>query len=216
MLTYDGNGSTAGTVPSDPASYNPGTSVTLLGNIGNLVKTGYVFVGWSISPNDPSTSYGSGSILILNSATILYALWNPILTYNSNGSFSGTVPSDPVSYSPGSTVTVSGNTGNLVRTGYVFAGWVTGTGYLTGSSLILTSPTTLYARWHVTLTYISNGSASTASYSPGSSVTIAGKGNLVKSGYIFGGWSSGSKFFVPGEKMTINSETALTAWWYPE
>jgi uncharacterized repeat protein (TIGR02543 family) len=48
------------------------------------------------------------------------------VTYNGNGSDSGTVPIDPSSpYTSGSSVTVLGNSGSLAKTGYTFNGWNT-------------------------------------------------------------------------------------------
>ena len=41
-VTYNGNGNTGGTVPVDASSpYLQGATVTVLGNTGTLVKTGY-------------------------------------------------------------------------------------------------------------------------------------------------------------------------------
>ncbi|HBX24233.1 MAG TPA: hypothetical protein DEF34_11480, partial [Desulfotomaculum sp.] len=46
-VTYDGNGNTSGSVPVDSNTYITGATVTVLGNTGNLVKTGYTFAGWN-------------------------------------------------------------------------------------------------------------------------------------------------------------------------
>ena len=75
------------------------------------------------------------------------------VTYNANNATSGSVPTDGTSYTSGSTVTVKGNTGNLARTGYDFAGWNTkadgsGTTYAAGSGTFsISDDTTLYAKW---------------------------------------------------------------------
>jgi uncharacterized repeat protein (TIGR02543 family) len=77
------------------------------------------------------------------------------ITYDGNGNLGGTVPVDPGTYETGKTVTVSGNTGNLAKSGYSFAGWNTnasgsGTTYLAGTSLTMGSANlTLYALWLV-------------------------------------------------------------------
>jgi len=76
-----------------------------------------------------------------------------IVNYNANGATGGTVPSDSYHYEPGETVTVLGNTGTLVKTGYVFVGWNTqadggGTDYITDDTFSMsTSDVTLYAKW---------------------------------------------------------------------
>ena len=46
-VTYNANGATSGSVPTDSTGYGRGDSVTVLGNSGSLVKTGYTFAGWS-------------------------------------------------------------------------------------------------------------------------------------------------------------------------
>ena len=45
------------------------------------------------------------------------------LTYNGNGSDSGSIPVDTNRYFEGATVKVSGNVGNLTKTGCTFSGW---------------------------------------------------------------------------------------------
>ena len=44
-VNYNGNGNTSGTPPLDSNRYVEGDSVTVLGNSGNLAKTGFVFGG---------------------------------------------------------------------------------------------------------------------------------------------------------------------------
>ncbi|NBQ92262.1 MAG: hypothetical protein EBT96_12980, partial [Betaproteobacteria bacterium] len=45
-VTYNGNGSDSGSVPSNSSTYTIGTSVPVAGNTGTLVKAGYTFAGW--------------------------------------------------------------------------------------------------------------------------------------------------------------------------
>ncbi len=78
-VTYQGNGSTSGTVPTGSGtSYRTGTRVTVLGNTGNLAKTGYSFAGWNTKSDGSGTNYAAGSTLTISADTILYAKW----TYN--------------------------------------------------------------------------------------------------------------------------------------
>ncbi|HEX3102686.1 MAG TPA: choice-of-anchor D domain-containing protein, partial [Pyrinomonadaceae bacterium] len=47
-IAYNGNGNTGGTPPIDTSSpYVAGSTVTVLGNTGNLVKTNFLFNGWN-------------------------------------------------------------------------------------------------------------------------------------------------------------------------
>ena len=158
-VTYDGNGSTGGTVPTDSSSpYENGATVTVLGNTGTLVRTGYAFAGWNTQADGNGTDRTVGSTFIMGTADVtLYAKWTIntyTVTYDGNGSTGGTVPTDSSSpYENGATVTVLGNTGTLVRTGYAFAGWNTqadgnGTDRTVGSTFIMgTADVTLYAKW---------------------------------------------------------------------
>lgn len=81
------------------------------------------------------------------------------VTYNKNegiGTVTGAVPEDNNSYASEATVTVLGNTGNLVKTdsndSYTFVGWNTltngyGKDYKTGDTFTINKDTTLYAKW---------------------------------------------------------------------
>lgn len=46
-VTYDGNAADSGSPPTDSTFYPSGSTVTVLGNSGSLVKAGYTFGGWS-------------------------------------------------------------------------------------------------------------------------------------------------------------------------
>ena len=83
------------------------------------------------------------------------------LTYNANANqhqtgviSSGSVP-NTATYAQNTTVTVSANSGNLARQGFVFAGWNTladgsGTNYTAGSGTFpIVANTTLYAKWTI-------------------------------------------------------------------
>ncbi|ABR47724.1 cell wall/surface repeat protein [Alkaliphilus metalliredigens QYMF] len=254
-VIYDGNGSTDGTVPTDSNNYEENATVTVLGNTGNLMRTGYTLVGWNTQANGQGTSYYTGSSFTMGAENAtLYAKWidstsirmtanpdnvkgninfdqtfilnlsndtvtgsvyaddinlgdvfstlnissvnnssntvtlavygslstqgigtislnenslnnstTPLIaevvvslntaTYHGNGETGGSIPTDSNVYEEGATVTVLGNTGNLVKTGYTFAGWNTQangqeTSYTQGSTLIMsTTNINLYAMW---------------------------------------------------------------------
>lgn len=157
-ITYDSNGSTSGTVPLDANLYANGQTATVLGNTGGLVKSTYKFSGWNTEPDGSGTRKLSGAALRMGSSNvILYAQWTTQTTYSviydGNGQTGGSAPEDSNDYLSGAAVTVLGNTGTLVRTGYVFAGWntrVDGTGStrVAGTSFaILPENVVLYAQW---------------------------------------------------------------------
>jgi uncharacterized repeat protein (TIGR02543 family) len=75
-VTYYGNENTSGTVPTDNQNYKEGATVIVLGNTGNLVKTGYTFSGWNTTAEGTGTSYASGTGFTIESANLsLYAMW---------------------------------------------------------------------------------------------------------------------------------------------
>ncbi|MCD7948505.1 MAG: S-layer homology domain-containing protein, partial [Oscillospiraceae bacterium] len=74
-VTYDGNGNTGGSAPTDSKSYSSGATVTVLGNTESLVKTSYTFAGWNTNADGTGTTYQAESTFTITSATTLYAVW---------------------------------------------------------------------------------------------------------------------------------------------
>jgi len=74
-ITYNGNNATSGSVPTDETLYRPNNSVTVLGNTGNLTKTGYTFGGWNSKEDGSGITYAANSSFTITSDTTLYALW---------------------------------------------------------------------------------------------------------------------------------------------
>ena len=237
-VTYNTNGATSGTAPTDTNKYLSGAVATISGNTGSLSQTGYAFAGWNTQANGSGTTYSPGSSLTLGLSNVtLYAFWSPVFTlsYSANGATSGTTPTDTNKYLSGAVATISGNTGSLTLTGYNFAGWNTqanglGTSYVAGSSLTFgSSNVTLYAVWTAlstfTLTYNANGATSgtvptdSNKYLSGTVATLAGNtGSLALSGYTFAGWNtqangSGTSY-TAGSSLTMGSaNVTLYAVW---
>ncbi len=205
-VTYNGNGSTGGTVPTESGAYEQNATVTVLGNTGSLVKSGHTFTGWNTAANGSGTSYAPGATFKMGAANVtLYAQWttNPTytVTYNGNGSTGGTVPTESGAYEQNATVTVLGNTGSLVKAGHTFTGWNTaangsGTSYAAGATFKMGAANmTLYAQWTV----------SSGSDSGGGSGGTGGSG---------GSGGSGDPAPVPageGKVISENGEISLPA-----
>lgn len=76
-VSYDGNGSTGGSVPVDGAVYATGESVTVLGNAGTLTLSGYAFAGWNTAANGSGTIQPAASTFAMGTANVtLYAQWS--------------------------------------------------------------------------------------------------------------------------------------------
>ncbi len=73
-VTYDGNGSTSGSVPVDNSSpYLGGSTVTVLAP-GNLTKADHQFWRWRTGPSS-GTLYQSDDTFVISANTTLYAQW---------------------------------------------------------------------------------------------------------------------------------------------
>ena len=130
-------------------------------------------------------------------ATTLYAVWGHNLTYDGNTYDSG---SEPVtkSYAAGEKAIVSGNTGSLAKSGFVFEGWYLSADptkiYKAGDEITMNgSDMTLYAKWAteviVTLDQpdAETPIASTVTWAVG--FPVENLGSLpVRGGYVFAGF----------------------------
>jgi uncharacterized protein (TIGR02145 family)/uncharacterized repeat protein (TIGR02543 family) len=150
-VTYMGNGSTTGLVPTDLTNYQSNDKVTVLGNTGTLVKTGYTFANWNNSINGNGTSYAPGATFTMEAADVtLYAKWVPNYTVNFDDQ-NATTPSDPTSL----VILFPDTSVNSLpkepkKTSYVFDGWYTdkkGKGLRFNATFKVTENLTLYANW---------------------------------------------------------------------
>ena len=158
IVTYSANGANAGSVPSDSSNYEQGQVVTVLGNTGSLVRTGYNFAGWNSAADGNGVAYAAATTFSMGSADVtLYAIWttNPVYSviYNGNGNTGGTVPIDLGTYEQGQSVTVLDNTFGLLKTDNLFTGWNTttdgsGSTYSMGQTVTVgIADVILYAEW---------------------------------------------------------------------
>ncbi|OMF37599.1 hypothetical protein BK133_05990, partial [Paenibacillus sp. FSL H8-0548] len=79
MITYNGNESDAGNVPLDSTAYEHESSVTVLGNAGSLIRSGYNFAGWNTQADGKGLSYAPSVTFEIDHANVtLYAVWNKV------------------------------------------------------------------------------------------------------------------------------------------
>ena len=113
-VTYDENGATSGTVPTDNNSpYSSGDSVTVLTNSGTLTKAGFVFDGWNTQADGQGTHYNEAGFdtFVISSNITLYSEW----VEDSDGDgvsdtdevSTGTNPNDPNDKPQKGTITVT-------------------------------------------------------------------------------------------------------------
>lgn len=77
-VTYHDTNKTGGNVPKDNTVYEAGGVVTVKGNEGSLVRTGFDWYGWSLYENGSGTAYGpafTDSYTIGDSDVDFYPIW---------------------------------------------------------------------------------------------------------------------------------------------
>ncbi len=230
MVSYRGNGSDGGSVPIDSNTYAQSATVTVLGNTGNLIKTGNNFAGWNTAANGSGTAYNPGATFSMGaSGVILHAQWTAVptytVTYLGNGNNSGTAPPNQTK-TDGVNLTLATNLYALAKTSYTFAGWNTatngtGTDYAAGGTYSGNADLTLYAKWtpnNYTVTFNANGGSTptpankvvtfTSTYGTLASVSYVG--------YSFTGWftaATGGTQVLSTTTVTNASNHTLFAQW---
>ncbi|MFA5675910.1 MAG: InlB B-repeat-containing protein, partial [Christensenellales bacterium] len=211
-----------GTVYGD--TYASGAPVTLTA----IPFDGYKFLRWTdVSDFNTLSNANPYTFTVLKSQTIApvfeaLAEGEYIVTYVGNGNTGGTVPSSQAYTAP---ATISGNTGHLTRTGYLFTGWNTrangsGTGYAAGDIYSLGANLTLYAQWErilFTVNFDSQGGGGVPSAIAGCGDTITAPADPTKEGWNFGGWyrESGCLNVWNFAADTVNENITLYAKWTP-
>jgi uncharacterized repeat protein (TIGR02543 family) len=185
----------------------------------------YYFYHWNTKSNNSGTTYNGSDAYTTNAAATLYAIWNPIISYNANGG-SGAPSSQTKTY--GTALTLSST--KPTRTNYVFKNWNTesdgtGTSYNPGASYTSNAAATLYAQWYApyTVTPNANGgtlasgcSALTKVYNTALTLWDSSK-NPTRTGYTFTKWNtkqdgSGTAYSA-GASYTANAAATLYAQW---
>ncbi|QSX09255.1 InlB B-repeat-containing protein [Alkalibacter rhizosphaerae] len=95
QVSYAGNGSTSGTVPTDDAAYHMDDEVIVSANAGTLAKMGYTFAGWNTKSDASGTKLAPGSAYTMGATDVVfYAQWTKdpvVITYleQESGSVAG-------------------------------------------------------------------------------------------------------------------------------
>jgi uncharacterized repeat protein (TIGR02543 family) len=220
-VTYNANGGT-GTPSRASDSFTVGTTALTLPTRGSLVRTGYIFGGWSESQNGSALS---GSYTP-TATRILYAVWTAAtynITYNTNFSNAGSPSTNSGTYTTAGTPITLATQATMVRDGYTFEGWSTTkndatTKITTSGSYTITSSVILYALWDAnpyTVTYSNQGATGGTAPTDGTVYNIgdeavikANTGGLVKTGYSFAGWTVNSDNTVYQSGSTFEFATS--------
>ncbi|MFZ2188877.1 MAG: InlB B-repeat-containing protein [Candidatus Moraniibacteriota bacterium] len=224
-VTYDGNGETDGSVPTDFYPYENAFTVTVKGNTGSLAKTGYVFKGWNTAANGSGTTYASANTFTMGSANVtLYAKW--VQTYavsyfvfGGHGTLGATVGGDSIttgeSVEQGSEVVFTASPAE----GYQVKRWAFAGSYVPGNTTNTYTISDLEAANTVsvefeeippatyTVTFDSQGGSSV---SPITGIASGGTVTLptapTKDGYTFASWNTAAD----GNGSAFDASTAIT------
>ena len=205
-VSYDGDGSDDGTVPTDSTQYNVGNTVTIA--TGTPTKTGHTFGGWLVTTPSSGVTISGNTFTMPAENVTLTAQWTPVgatmytVTYAPNTG-SGTAPTETDKAENG-TFSAAASTFSPPA-GKQFKEWNTqadggGASYAVGDLVTMSaSNLTLFAIWEdvpvptsFTLTIQAGvgGSVDTSvngSYATGASIPIVATGD---SDYVFTLWTS--------------------------
>lgn len=215
-VSYNANGGSG--APSAQTKWH-GESLTLSSTVPT--RSGYAFKCWNTASNGTGTNYSAGASYTANAAVTLYAIWNPIISYNANGG-SGA----PAAQTKTFNVSLTLSSTKPTRTGYTFHHWNTaanntGTTYNPGGTYTSNSAATLYAIWTSYVTYNGNGSGAGGvpnqqAKQYGTNLTLS-SAVPTRRGYQFNGWNTKADgtgtTYQPGATFTSNDSTTLYAKW---
>lgn len=222
-VTYHSSGHTSGTVPLGQVVNTPGSFVAR--EPGSLTRTGHAFYGWRM-PHGTIVLPGTIISVTGHGTVRMDAVWVPSIVtfqYRGNGHTGGTVPASHQLLTPGTTTLRQ--PGNMTRTGHTFSGWRDqfGTTIAAGANIVLqhavAGTITFDAVWsinRVVVTY--NGNGHTGGTVPvGHTVNTPGSflvrspGNMVRNGYVFGGWRDAASGFVfqPGDTINLTGSGSM-------
>ena len=222
-ITYDGNSSTSGSLPSSQTkSY--GISLTLVNTQGDLLRTGYTFNGWNDAENGSGTSYSVSGSYTANAAATLFAKWiantNNGVSYNNQGATTAQ-SGGSTTYTTSASISTIPTTAPL-KTGYTFNGWFTassGGSQVSDGSYTPLSPygsVTLYAQWSANtnngVSYNNQGATTaqiggSTTYTTAASISTIPTTAPLKTGYAFIGWFTASS---GGSQVSDGSYTPLS------
>jgi uncharacterized repeat protein (TIGR02543 family) len=223
VISFTSQGATSGSPSSSSQNWISGA--INLPTVGSMIKPGYTFSGWN---NGSGTTYTGGSSFTPTSAFTFNPVWTAnvySIAFNSNQASSGTVPASQ-SWTTGTTaLTLSGNTGSLVKSGFTFGGWAESASSTTPVATYSTSANkTFYAIWtpvNFSITYSLNGGTSTLPTQVSKNIynTFSLAATPTKADFYFAGWSDETTTYgaLATYTITASSPTAitLTAQWIP-
>ncbi len=220
-VTFDGQGDTVEPVPAKKTVSSPDVTVGTLP--APPAKSGFAFAGWYTEKNGGGTAFTSSTVV--SKDLTVYASWsaNPVYTvsFDSNG---GSEVGDLFVTLPATSVELLPEP--PAKAGYIFGGWFTekdGGGSEFTADTEVSANITVFAKWNsYSYTVTFNGEGATTAADPASlqvaspSLTVAAlPSQPKKTGYLFGGWFTGSagggtEFAAD---TTVSADVTVHAYW---
>jgi uncharacterized repeat protein (TIGR02543 family) len=195
-VTFDANGATSGTAPSQQTA-SPGTDITLPDGEG-LTNTGYTFGGWNTDADGTGTKFDAGFEYTVAGNITLYAQWDPgyTVTFDKNG---GDTEADPLIITVVPDTSIVTLPESPTRDGYTFTEWNTqedGDGTAFTETTTVADNIIVYAQWNpitYTVTYDKNnddaeGTTADSSHTYDVDQPLTANG-FTCTGYAFTGWA---------------------------
>jgi uncharacterized repeat protein (TIGR02543 family) len=232
VITFNGNGSTSGTMNTQSIATD--SSANLI--VNSFSRSGFIFNGWNTQANGTGTSFANLASYTASGETTLtlFAQWsansNQII-FNGNNSSSGSMLAQGLNTG----VTANLNANQFERTGYTFAGWNTlanglGTNFANQASYTMGTDASyeLFAKWTAntyTITFdLQSGSGGdttrTATFDaamPTPNTTAPTRSGFTFNGYFSETNGSGNKYYnanmSSARNFDLTSNTTLFASW---
>jgi len=221
-VTYDGNGSDGGTVPTDSTDYESGNTVTVLGNTGTLTRTGYSYNDWNTASDGSGTAYAANDTFTIASNVTLYAQWlggSYPVSLDQQGGSGGTFDLTATYGAAMPSATAP------TRDGYTFGGYFTGvdgagTQYYNADMSSArnwdqTSGDTLYAKWtaNYTVTFQTDGTPGSSLTGEASQTVLSGADCSAVTAnapaeYYFVNWTVGGSAYSTANPVTVTAVSA--------
>jgi uncharacterized repeat protein (TIGR02543 family) len=182
-VSYDGNGNTGGSAPSDPATYRQ-TKTVVLPDPGGMVRTGYTFAGWNTAADGSGTAYAAGASFAMPARDAsFYAQWAiNIYRVDFDSKGGSEVASQKIAYG-----SLASCPPPPARSGYAFGGWYRDLSFTQAWSFAsdaVTADLGLYARWAeleaVVVGFTLNPAYGTITFSSPSATVVRGGSLLLK------------------------------------
>ncbi|MDP2091024.1 MAG: InlB B-repeat-containing protein [Candidatus Gracilibacteria bacterium] len=194
-VTFDGNGSTGGSMSNQTIATNATATLTTNG----YTRTGYTFSGWATTAGG-AVAYANGASYTMGTTSVtLYAQWiqNGVCG-SSNGVATTTAPTTNLC-SVGTASAVTSNTGNFTWTCSV-----------SGASTASCSATRQYT---VTFNANGGGTPSPATKAVNYNTAVGTLATTTRSGYTFNGWFTATS---GGTAITTSTVVTANVTWYAQ